>query len=828
MISLNLSENWQFKQHDINSAVAEEVKADKDWLPAQVPGTVHTDLLAAERIPDPFYGLNEEAVQWVGERDWLYRTTFNKPAELSQGDTATLCFDGLDTFASVWLNDKQILVSDNMFVPQRVNVTELLQPTDNHLTILFESALRRGKELEAEYGQQKCWNGDTSRMYVRKAQYHYGWDWGPCLLTAGAWQPIRLEVWQARIADVAYPVELTPDLGQAVVKVRAQVETANLKDSNLNLHLQLFSPSNALVAEAKVPANSANSAESSLSVEKPELWWPNGYGAQPLYRLVVSLQDSSGSELDKVEKRVGLRRLQLVQEPISGESGKSFLFEINNTPIFCGGANWIPADNFTTRVTEEKYRNWLQLAVDANMVMLRVWGGGIYEYDVFYDLCDELGLLVWQDFMFACGIYPANDWFQESVRAEAEATVRRLRNHACIALWSGNNEDYMIAYSQNIYHPEESIAENKTFPARAIYEQLLPAVCAELDPTRPYWASSPYGGTDPNDQTVGDRHTWDVWHGAMADYHDYYRFEGRFVSEFGMAALPQLSTIETFAPPAERYPNSRTLEFHNKAGDGTRRISVYLADNLHQPTNLIDYIYATQFVQAEALTMAIRSWRRRWGGPNKYAVAGALVWQINDCWPVTSWAMADYDLNPKPAYYAVRRVLAPLTVEMIDLHNGTAAVWCVNSGPETVKATVELKHWTLDGANEQTKSYEVNLESNLATEVTTIPFKATEQLVVSAKLIRDGQILARVALWPEPFKYLHLPDPAIEVTRLSDNQVRVQSQRPAKGVVLAAKGVTSWSDNFLDVLPDDPQVITFKGDGTPEISISAANQLERA
>jgi beta-mannosidase len=825
MINLALDNGWQLKVHDPDSKPEQDFASQEGWLPASVPGTVHQDLMAAGQIPDPFYGLNEQAVQWVGERAWLYRCSFDLPPELKLSNATQLCFDGLDTFATVWLNGQQILTSDNMFVPYRQEVGPLLQPTNNQLQILFESAFLRGEEREAKYGKLKAWNGVTSRLYVRKAQYHYGWDWGPVLLTAGIWKVVWLENFEARIADLACPVEVSPDLSQASIATRLEIETVpGLACTDLLVGLKLRGPDGSVVAEQQVPVKD-NVTAHTFEIAAPQLWWPHGYGTQPLYRLEATLK-AADQELDHQEKRIGLRRLRLVQEPLENEPGTTFFFEINNTPIFASGANWIPADSFTPRITTERYRTQLQMAVEANMVMLRVWGGGIYEDDRFYDICDELGLLVWQDFMFACGLYPAHAWFQESVKAEAEAALLRLRHHPALVLWCGNNEDYAIAESFGLFDPAFNADFTQTsFPARQIYERLLPEVCARLDPTRPYWPGSPYGGTNSADRTIGDRHTWDVWHGAMADYHHYPKYEGRFVSEFGMEALPALSTVISFTPESERYSYSRVMEFHNRSEGGQRRLAAYLADNLPLVSELEDYLYATQFIQSEALSFALHGWRRRWGGPGNYAVAGALVWQLNDCWPVTSWAIIDYDLNPKPAYYALRREMAPITIGLWDTGQGKATFWGVSSLKSVIEGELRLTTWDLNGNKKGETSQPVTLKPNQASEWGELAYKAEAELVVNATFSREGGVLARAVLWPEPFKYLKLPDPGLQVTRLPGDKLQLEVARPAKGVFLQTDKPVNWSDNMLDLMPGEPQLISAPGLGTAEVKAHSLHGL---
>jgi beta-mannosidase len=816
MENLPLSDHWQVKQRTSDRAIDEDFADVQGWMQATVPGSVHLDLLAAGRIADPFYGLNEADLQWIGEADWLYRCLFTLPASFEVAEAVDLCCDGLDTFATVWLNGIQILSSDNMFVPLRTRVKHLLQGGQNELRILFESALRRGKEREAQYGARALWNGDASRLYVRKAQYHYGWDWGPTFLTMGPWRAVRLEAYNVRVADVHCPAQVSEDLHSASLPVSILLESAlPTLPANLDVRVSIFAPTGIVVDEVTLPGKTQE-LQHTFSLQMPQLWWPRGYGEQPLYRLEVTLLQ--GAEiLAQREERLGLRKLRLIQQPLQDEAGTSFFFEINNTPLFCGGANWIPADSFLSRVTPERYRRWLQLAADGNISMLRVWGGGIYEEDVFYDLCDEMGLLIWQDFMFACGMYPAHREFLQSVHTEAQANVRRLRHHPSVVLWCGNNEDYILAESLGINSAGTSAdvddLTQTPFPARAIYERLLPEVCLQLDPTRPYWPGSPYGGARAGDLQQGDQHIWNVWHGNMASYQEYARFAGRFVSEFGMEAFPNLDLLKSFVPAHERYPQSRTLDFHNKAERGPARLIHYLVENVRIPADLEGYIYATQFIQAEALATGIRSWRRLWRGSGREYTAGALVWQLNDCWPVISWAVVDYELDPKAAYYTVKRELAPFAVGLARHTQETVACWVVNGTTTVMQAELEIRTWTLSGKLVSEQRRAIELAANRATEMGEIAITHDNALVIGARLLQEGTVLARTTLWPEPFKYLELPDPEIKIERLDAQTFRVAALRPAKGVWLTSGNGIHWSDNMLDVLPGDPQVVIALGLG---------------
>lgn len=803
---MKLSRDWQFKPRDPQRSIEADFAASDGWLAAQVPGSVYQDLLETGQIPDPFYGLNELEVQWVAEKDWLYRLEFSVEGAHLSMPHLDLCFGGLDTFATAWLNGEEVLRSDNMFVPRRVPVKDKLRAGENQLHLLFESALNKGREVEARRGKRPSWNGDTSRVYVRKAQYHYGWDWGPVLLTAGPWKEIRLEAYTARIADLHAPVEVSPDLSKATFPVKLELEGST---EGLQTHIALLDPDGETIIERSVPAKHRTIAR--LELDRPKLWWPNGHGQQPLYTLQVKLL-RDGSPVAEQLLKLGVRRLRIVQEPVEGEPGTSFYLEVNNVPLFAGGANWIPDDNLPNRITPERYRRRAQQARDANLNMLRVWGGGIYEDDSFYDACDELGLLVWQDFMFACGIYPAHPEFMESVRQEAEAQVRRLRHHPSIALWCGNNEDYQIAESFGMYGPGKDSSE---FEALAIYEHLLPEICARLDPERFYWPGSPYSPQNSADQTVGDRHTWEIWHGPMVAYQDYLRYQGRFVSEFGMQSLPSFGLLEAYIPAEERFFQSRTLTHHNKAfnpatgPDGHRRLAVYLADNLRDPAGLEGYVYATQLVQAEAMRYAYRDFRRRWGTEGKRAVGGALVWQLNDCWPVTSWAIIDSGEVPKPAYYTIKRELKDVTVELASGKNGLE-VWGTNSTAAAREGELELKAFSPQGQGLATERRSVRLEANATTELGVWNPQVQEPAVFAARLLAGSAVQARATLWPEPFKFYRFPDPGLRVEPIARDQLRLSVERPAKGVFLEAENAV-WDDNFLDLMPGDEQVVAVRG-----------------
>jgi beta-mannosidase len=825
-----LDTGWQLRPSDPALSTQDNLDAATGWQPARVPGNVMQELLAAGRIPDPFFGCNEAAVQWVGEHDWCYRLDFHVDLATLAAHT-DLVFDGLDTFARVWLNGELILQSDNMFVPHRVPVGPLLRDGSNRLAIVFDSALRRGRELEALHGRRPLWNGDTSRLYVRKVQAHYGWDWGPVLLAAGPWQPIRLHSHDLRIDELDTPVHLADDHGHARINLRTRL--AGRLDgaaASAMLEHRLFDPQGRVVASTACAATAFS--EASLPVPEPQLWWPAGHGAQPLYRLVTQLS-SGGQVIAAAARRLGIRSLRLLQEPVAGEPGMSFHFQVNGKPLFMGGANWIPDDLLFNRLTPQRYRQRVQQAVDAHMGMLRVWGGGIYEDEAFYDACDELGVLVWQDFLFACGLYPAHEAFCRSVQQEAEAAVRRLRHRASLALWCGNNEDYALAESLAAPGPGE---EPPRFDARVLYEELLPGVCAALDPQRPYWPGSPYspgatgcaGARRSSDPTVGDRHSWEVWHGPMLPYQQYHTLQGRFVSEFGMQSHPSLALLESVLPEAERHPQSRTMAAHNKAGptgapDGHRRLAVYLADTLRAGPLLAEQVYATQFVQAEAMRYAYQDFRRRWQHDGARAVGGALVWQLNDCWPATSWALIDSAGVVKPAWYAVRRALAPLTVAL-RLAPGRAHGWVMSDRDDEQPLRLQLAAHALSGERVHEAAQDLQARANGSTDFEFALPPGLGPVVAQVTLHAGARCIAWDAAWPEPFRFHPLAPAGLSVQRdPAAGRLLLQAERPAKGVWLQAAGLR-LEDNFVDLLPGQVLALQAQGDLAGPITVMALDQ----
>ncbi|ORY57861.1 glycoside hydrolase family 2 protein [Pseudomassariella vexata] len=823
-----IDRNWEFKQAD---------KEDSKYLPvSQFPTHVHLDLMHHKLIPDPNIGKNELEVQWIGEAVWVYKTTFSSPT-VEESAKAVLAFDGLDTFATVVLNGKTILETENMFVPERVDVTsELKKDSDNELVITFDSAYLRGWKLVEEHPDHKwgCWNGDSSRLAVRKSQYHWGWDWGPTLLTCGPWRPINLEVYESRLTDLWCDINVDKSLKAATVKAYTSVEGKACK-----IRFDV------LLGGNSVARQEVDGTDATFTVSDPELWYPVRYGKQPLYTVKATLVDA-GKDVDSISKKIGLRRAELVQRPLKEQPGTSFFFEINGIPIFCGGSDWIPADNFIPRISRERYFDWVKLVAEGNQFMIRVWGGGIYEEQDFYDACDEFGILVWQDFMFGCGNYPAWSGFLDSIKREAEENVKLLRHHPSIVIWAGNNEDYQYAESVNLtWKQDDHDAEgwlNTDFPARYIYEKILPDTCEKFTPGTCYHPGSPWGGVDTHDPTVGDIHQWNVWHGTQEKYQNFDKLVGRFVSEFGMEAFPSVKTIDAFLPlgkdDPDRYPQSSTIDFHNKADGHERRIALYLVENMrYAPEPLEQFVYCTQLMQAECLASAYRLWKRQWKGPGREYCSGALVWQINDCWPVTSWAIVDYYLRPKHAYFTVKREMAPLSVGMtrkehkhprnkytrVDIETTIQIeAWGSNLTLEDLTVDCVVKAWDVETGKEtysKTIAEGLVLPKNQSTEIYAIDVPATHKgdegkTVVATYLVQDGKQVARYVNWPEPLKYLHLQKPEqLKAELTADFKfVGISAEVPVKGVALECDDEeVKFEDNLVDIVPGETVKIAVRG-----------------
>lgn len=668
---------------------------DQNWLPTTVPGDVHTTLIAAGRIDDPFYDRNEAGCAWMETREWWYRTSFDGPDAAQPGERLRLIFHGLDTFVTIWLNGEELGRHQNMFRPAVFDVTAHLRAgAPNTLALCFDPPLDHVGDAELEHWGDK----PEPRILMRKAQFGYGWDWGPRLPTIGIWRPVELRRERCAVLSGVQAFTLDLDMlhASAMLAVRVEAECFATTEP-LSAHLRLFAPGAAApIVEQTVsligPAPLRRTT-SYLAIEQPQLWWTHDLGDPARYTLEVTLS-LRGVPLDQQRHLIGIRTLTLDQSPDPEEPGTRFFrFVLNGVPIFAKGANWIPADSFVGAIPAERYALLLARARDANMTMLRVWGGGIYEHDQFYNLCDELGILVWQDFMFACAPYPETDTLLAEVEAEALYQVRRLRNHPCLALWCGNNENQWLHELRYWDEP------GRKLPGAHLYHVTLPAVVAAHGAHTPYWPGSPYGGNDHNAMDDGDRHNWDVWHGSRplrrrfgeqpgrdsspdgVSYLHYARDYGRFISEFGMHAAPVLATLERVLPPEQRFHHSPALDHHNKDTPKNKGDNL-MASVTGLPRDLREYIDFSMIAQAEGLKFAIEHYRRR--TPH---CSGALFWQLNDCWPVLSWSVLDYYGVGKAGYFYAKRAYAPVLASFKSCDDGSVELWITNDMLHEVRDT---------------------------------------------------------------------------------------------------------------------------------------------
>ena len=785
MLQQPLTGPWQFRQ-----------TGTKKWLAGNVPGGVHTDLLALGLIPDPFAGDHEKKVQWVAEADWEYRRIFTLEQGLSKEQHLFLVCDGLDTLAEVWLNGRLLGKADNMFRRWSWEVTRIVGTGKNDLHILFRSpvAYIRGRQQEKPLQG----GGDLpGGPYLRKAPYQWGWDWGPKLPPIGVWKEIRLEGYsKARLGDVHIRQFHQGD--QVRLSIQAAVQT--WRDQRLKMVATLKTPhGKTLLAEVEV---NNQKAVAEIEIPEPQLWWPHGFGEHPLYALQIDLQEQD-SCLDQRNYRIGLRTIELRQQP--DQWGESFTFVVNGVPIFAKGADWIPADSFPTRVTAAQLENLICSARDAHMNMLRVWGGGFYEQDRFYELCDQYGILIWQDFAFACGIYPEDKSFFVNVRQEALENILRLHHHACLALWCGNNEMEQGWFEWAWNHPSDPANQRLKAAYDRMFHHLLPDLVAAEDPDRPYWPSSASSGiafADPNGQQRGDTHYWEVWHGGkpFSAYRDQYP---RFMSEFGFQALPPYPTIQTYAEAEEQNLTSYIMEHHQRSREGNGLIITQLAKSFRIPKDFPSLVYLSMVLQAEGIRAGVEHWRR-----HRDRVSGTLFWQLNDCWPVASWSSIDYFGRWKALHYAARRFYAPVLLS-VEEDGSRMRVFITNDTPSTWKGELRWSLETVLGKRLKGGTAALSVAGLSATPVSILDFASRlneenkRSLVFVCELWQAGRQQARQTLAFVPDKHLDLEDPRIRIRlNVSGRQlsIRLQSRCLARFVQLELAGAeVIFSDNYFDL-----------------------------
>jgi len=814
---ISLDGRWKLQYFDFGRTVGQfsEEYDDSWWIDAEVPGEVHETLLKHGLIEDPLYGKNCDKREWVERVDWWYRRRFEVPEGL-RGKRVLLVFEGLDTFATVWLNGERIASSEDMFIPLVVDVTDKLRyGAVNTLAVRlgapwYETIRRAGDFSE----KNLLWNGNYSRLYARKAQYQYEWDWAVKLLTVGIWRSVKLVAYDHAVISDVYVRTLR--IGEGWAELEVNVEVESLESCGAELSVVGACGDSVFKGAFRVSLSEGyNSFSFTFKVENPRLWWPVGYGPQNLYSLEVALAVNGVVE-DTYSTRFGIRTVELVTESDEASNGKVFYFKVNGEKVFCKGANWIPADLLISRVSRERYRQLLQLAIDGNHNMLRVWGGGLVEYDDFYNLCDEMGIMLWHDFQFACGHYPDDDDFLKLVEREVEATVRRLRNHPSIILWCGNNEDEAL---------EAASGFGLTRPR--IDFEVIPGVVARLDPSRPYWPSSPY----PLDPREGDNHNWVVYHGlAPIDY--FLSDESRFLSEFGMQAAPHVKSMRRFLPPGALWPVNEYWLYHYHVPE---KVVPYMKD-YGEPRDLYSYVYLSMMVQADTLKTAIEHSRRR-----KFECGGVLYWSFNAPWPNMCWETVDYYGMPKMSYYVAKRAFEPVLVSPV-YTGGVIRVWLVNDTLADVEGVLEIL--TVDvSSNKVAGRVEKPCAVRRNSSTLVAEYKPEDlglkdpgsQLLVL--IFRSGAAVSRNVLLLTRHRDVRFSRTQLSVEVLQTEivgrdavlKVRVRSQGYARLVAVDVKedNVTVADDNYFDLLPGEDRVVSLRvrdaGEGRLTVVAAAYN-----
>ncbi|MNO19897.1 Exo-beta-D-glucosaminidase precursor [compost metagenome] len=829
-------DNWQFR-----------ACGDETWLPAAVPGTVHTDLLRNELIPSPFYGKNEHELQWIDKKDWEYRTVLQLDEEWQQRAIAELVFKGLDTYADVYVNDVHVLSADNMFRAWTVDVKVLLRAGENEIRVRFRSVVNEDLPKLEQLGYALPAPNDQSELgglgeqqisvFARKAPYHYGWDWGPRFLTSGIWREAVLEGRdQVAITDL-YIRQNAVNREEARLTVLVEVDAPSV----WNGLLRISCDGQEWMKSASVQPGK-QTLELELSLDQPRLWWCNGLGKPELTAFQAELL-KDGEGVAQAEVTTGLREIKLVRKP--DDQGASFYFELNGVRVFAKGSNHIPNDSFLSEVTEDRYRHEIASAVASNMNMLRVWGGGIYEEDVFYRLCDEYGVLVWQDFMFACSMYPGDEPFLENVREEAVYNVRRLRNHPCIALWCGNNEmdSAWSQYEDNMgwgwkEKLSREIREKLWKDYEAVFHRILPEAVASCHPDVDYWASSPMRDLthDMNQHATrmtgeGDVHYWGVWHGSEP-FENYNIKVGRFMSEYGFQSFPELKSVLSYAEERDMELESEVTLAHQKNGRGNLLIKEYMDIYLPQPKDFRSFLYMSQILQAEAMRIAIESHRR-----NKPYCMGTLYWQMNDCWPVASWASMDYYGRWKALQYTARNSYKELLLSIVASDGENLQVHAVSDRQEALAGELQVRLLDFSGAVLREWSQPVSLAADSACIVFTASLAALLEgrepgrVLLTASLLADGRLTAHSRHYFAPAKEIAMTRPALKVEEISGSgglSFTVTSDALARGVYLTAEEEGIFSDNFFDLLPGELKTVEFflRGSGDQDFIPAAPKGLE--
>jgi len=798
-VEQEIHSNWEFRSSDV-----------PDWKSASVPGNVYTDLLHHKVIPDPFIKTNEEKVQWVATKNWEYKTTFNISEDELKKEFIAITFEGVDTYAKVYVNNQLLLTTNNAFRSYTLNIKEQAKKV-NELRIVFTNT----DKIETEKEKNNPYKlPEGKRIYTRKAQFQYGWDWGPKLNTAGIWKAVKLRSWNGIQFDDIYINQQKVTSENANFEIEFTIES--LSDKNVNIFITANKQSYAKHIALK---KGRHTYTMPFDIKSPKLWWTHNLGTPFLYRFDFQLIENNVIK-DKKSIKKGIRTIKLITD--TDDKGATFHFELNGKPVYMKGANYIPQNSFQNKVTDAHYEKLLADVTNANMNMLRVWGGGIYENDIFYDLCDEKGILVWQDFMFACAMYPGDPAFLENVQQEAIEQVTRLRNHASIALWCGNNEN---AEGWNRWGWQANRSEKEKTAIwkdyQAVFSNILPKTVANLHTEINYWESSPkYGRGNPKYEFEGDAHDWWVWHDA-APFEHFEEKVPRFMSEYGFQSFPSYETLRHINQSETIDLKTAAIQSHQKHSRGFQLMKEYMQRDYNIPTNDADYAYVSQLVQAKGITMGIEAHRRA-----KPYNMGTLFWQLNDCWPAISWSSIDYFGNWKALQYKAKKSFENVLISSRKQQD-TVHTFIINDSFESIEGNLELALQDFKGNEVWSDSKKVTIPPNSSKVFYQLPLHSYDKtrLVLVTTFNKWNSLF-----FLEKPKHLKLLKGDISKTITKSDTgftITLKSVVLHKEVFLFTKHKGHFSDNFFDLVPNKEVTIEFKtGEkNLNDLTIKSLNKL---
>ena len=779
-----INKNWQFKAVD-----------SLNWKIASVPGNVFTDLLAHKIIENPFVKNNEEKVQWVSEKNWEYKTTFTLSDAIFKKENIELIFEGLDTYAKIYINGKYQLDTDNAFRKYSISLKEMPIQKSNELRIIFQNttSFENAAKLNSKYKLS-----EGNRIYTRKAQFQYGWDWGPKLNASGISKGIFIHAWNDVKFESIFIRQKEINTEKAILAAEISIESSS--DKNISL----FTKINREVISSNIALKKGtHTYKIPIEITNPKLWWTHNLGTPYLYHFKFQLI-SDGRIKDERSIKKGIRTIQLITKKDS--LGESFYFELNGKPVYAKGANYIPQNSFQNKVTNQQYKKLLSDVVDSNMNMLRVWGGGIYENDVFYDLCDKKGILIWQDFMFACAMYPGDVDFLENIKEEAAQQVKRLRNHASIALWCGNNES-AEGWKRWGWQNNRAEKEKKEIwdDYLAVFDSILPNVVAEFSETN-YWETSPkYGRGNPKYKTAGDAHDWWVWHDGYPFEH-FKKNVPRFMSEFGFQSFPSFETINYINQNDSINLKTAAIRSHQKHARGFKLIADYMKRNYKIPTKDEDYVYVSQLLQAKAVVMGIEAHRR--AKPNNM---GTLYWQLNDCWPAISWSSIDYFGNWKALQYKAKNAFENVLISTV-IKGETVQTFVINDTFDPIQNVLKLKVIDFYGKEIWSDAKEIEVLENSSKSFYNFYLDTIDK--ENTLLVAEFNNNKSTFYFTKP-KDLNLPKGAVRKGIFKTKKgfsIQLNSDVLQKEVFLFTKEKGHFSDNFFNLMPGETKVITFTSD----------------